>query len=96
MDRKKSATGAGAGSVSQTSTEGFAIVPTINHALIRTIAQSQQGLGLYDLSNQTSLSINVVRNHLFTLIVAGIVSFEEGSLYRLTDAGTKLFEDIRL
>lgn len=96
MDRKKSTTGGGsAGSVFQeTSPEGFSIVPTINHALIRTLAQSEQGLGLYDLSNQTALSANVVRNHVFTLIVAGIVSFEEGSLYLLTDAGKKLLEDI--
>lgn len=70
------------------------ITPTINHKIIRALGTAPEGLGLRDLAESTALSIEAARSHLFSLMVAGIVEFQDDSLYELTTSGRKLLEDI--
>jgi len=72
------------------------VSPTINHKIIKALIGEANGLGVLDIAQRTSLSIDAARQHVFSLMVAGIVCFEEGSLYQLTDSGRKLVEDLQL
>lgn len=93
MGYKAKSAGTGTGS-STASPEVNSILPTINHKLIRALAAAEQGLDAATLSEEAGISIPSVKTYIFTLRVSGIVSFDEGSLYQLTDAGRKLLEDI--
>lgn len=95
MGYKAKSAGAGAGAGSTTKApEVNSTLPTINHKLIRALAAAEQGLDACTLSEEAGISIPSVKTYIFTLRVAGIVSFDEGSLYQLTDAGKRLLEDI--
>lgn len=74
------------------------ITPTVNHTIIRLLGRNEgEGLGVLDIATATALSINTTKNHVFSLMVAGMVAFDEdgdSTLYKLTESGKKLLEDI--